>query len=205
MLGLSTSRFTPTIHGLRALLCSTLLGSIFLHLAIESSSPQVRRSTINTLERLAATLPEHVNLAALAAASAFLSREKPKLSAAGDEQESTSTKEGRLPAFILACAAFGDDCPQDIKERLLWDWAIVAHHPGPSEYQRITCRYDSSMLTISKMGMHARFGSSCVRRRRSTRTNWSLHMPTPSSRRCSIPSTATLRYRTHPTAVEDYT
>ncbi|KAI0800349.1 ARM repeat-containing protein [Fomes fomentarius] len=110
----------------------TLLGSIFLHLAIESSSPHVRRSTITTLERLAATLPEHVNLAALAAASAFLSREKPKPSATGDEQESTSTKEGRLPAFILACAAFGDDCPQDIKERLLWDWTIVAHHPGPN-------------------------------------------------------------------------
>ena len=88
------------------------------------------------MERLATSLPEHVNLAALGAASAYLSRDPKtlaKAAAAPEEQENTSNREARLPAFILACAAFGDDCPADIKERLLWDWVVVTHHPGPCE------------------------------------------------------------------------
>ncbi|RPD57344.1 ARM repeat-containing protein [Lentinus tigrinus ALCF2SS1-7] len=112
----------------------TSLGSIFLHLAVEGSSPQIRRSTLSTVERLASTLPEHINLAALAAASTYFSREKPrsKATAANDEQDTTPRKEERLPAFFLACTALGEDCPEDIKARLLWDWDIVAHHPGHS-------------------------------------------------------------------------
>ncbi|KAI0710312.1 ARM repeat-containing protein [Cerioporus squamosus] len=112
----------------------TSLGSIFLHLAVEGSSPQIRRSTLSTVERLASTLPEHINLSALAATSAHLSREKPhsKTAIASDDQDTSPNKEARLPAFLLACAAFADDCPQDIKERLLWDWVVVAHHPGHS-------------------------------------------------------------------------
>ena len=124
----------PITH-IHSLSTRTLLGSIFLHLAIESSFPQIRRVTLSTLERLAATLPEHLNLATLSAASAFLSRDKtPSKPVAGDEPDNSGAKEGRLPAFILACAAFADDCPSDIKERLLWDWVIVAHHPGPCEH-----------------------------------------------------------------------
>ncbi|KAI0757516.1 ARM repeat-containing protein [Daedaleopsis nitida] len=112
----------------------TLLGAVFLHLAVESSSPQTRRSTISTLERLAATAPKHLNLATLAAVSAYLAREKSsaKPVATSDEPDRSVNKETRLPAFVLACAAFADDCPLDVKERLLWDWVTVAHHPGSS-------------------------------------------------------------------------
>lgn len=116
---------------------SALLGAVFIHLAVESSSPHTRRSTLSTLERLAATAPEHLNLANLAAVSSYLSHDKisAKTAATSDEPERTVNKETRLPAFILACAAFADDCPLDVKERLLWDWVIVAHHPGPCECQ----------------------------------------------------------------------
>ena len=108
-----------------------MLGSVFLHLALESSSPHIRRATLNTIERLARTLPEHINLAALQAASSYLSKEKVLAkTAASDEQEAPVNKDARLPAFMLACATFAEDCPADIKQRLLWDWIIVAHHPG---------------------------------------------------------------------------
>ena len=98
-----------------------MLGSIFLHLAIESSSPQIRRSTYSTIERLATTLPEHVNASVLAACAAYLSREKTvtKANGAGEEQDSSANKEARLPAFMLASAAFREDCPVDIKQRML--------------------------------------------------------------------------------------
>ena len=88
------------------------------------------------LERLAAILPEQVNLMAISAASTYLSSSKSAAKAtsvASDEPDSKKNKESRLPAFILACSAFGDDCPIDVKERLLWDWILVAHHPGPCE------------------------------------------------------------------------
>ena len=121
-----------------------MLGSIFLHLAVESSFPQSRRSSLATVERLAASLPEHTNLAILAACAAYLSREEKvvptKTNATGDDaQESSASKasrEARLPALMLACAAVGETCPADIKQRLLWDWVLVAHHSGPCEYFR---------------------------------------------------------------------
>ena len=83
-----------------------MLGSIFLHLAVESSFPQSRRSSLATVERLAASLPEHTNLAILSACAAYLSREEKvvptKTNATGDDaQESSASKasrEARLPA-----------------------------------------------------------------------------------------------------------
>ncbi|KAH9856756.1 ARM repeat-containing protein [Lenzites betulinus] len=111
-----------------------LAGSIFLHLAVESSLPQIRRSTITTIEALTAAHPQLVSVSMLSAISAHLSKAPPALSkvasANGDEVENRLTQEGRLPALILACAAFGEDCPRDVKERLLLDFVLIAHHPG---------------------------------------------------------------------------
>ncbi|KAH9925947.1 ARM repeat-containing protein [Epithele typhae] len=112
----------------------TLLGSIFLHLVVESNIPAVRRAAVGVVERLTAALPEHINLAITSACATYLSKEKTPVKANGssDELETTTSKEARLPALILACAAFGEDCPLDIKQRMLWDWVLLAHHPGPS-------------------------------------------------------------------------
>lgn len=109
-----------------------MLGSIFLQLSVESSSPNVRRTVLRTIERLAVTLPEHINLAGVSAVSAYFSKAKTLAKASNPEdQDNSASKDTRLPAFMLACAAFADDCPVDIKQRLLWDWVLVAHHPGP--------------------------------------------------------------------------
>ncbi|KAI9068620.1 ARM repeat-containing protein [Trametes sanguinea] len=112
----------------------TLAGSIFLHLAMESSSPTIRRSTLTTLEKLAAAQPELVGLAIIAAITSYFSKVQSSASKAtavnGEETETRSSKEGRLPAVILACGAFSEECPPDIKERLLMEFVLVAHHPG---------------------------------------------------------------------------
>ncbi|KAI0628364.1 ARM repeat-containing protein [Trametes polyzona] len=112
----------------------TLAGSIFLHLAVESTLPQIRRSTLATLETLSTAHPELVNRSILSAITAYFS--KPPVAptkaanANGEESETRTSKEGRLPALILACGAFGEDCPQDVKEGLLMDFVLIAHHPG---------------------------------------------------------------------------
>ncbi|KAI0764358.1 ARM repeat-containing protein [Trametes elegans] len=114
----------------------TMVGLIFLHLAIESSSPQVRRSTMTTLERLTGTQPELTSLAVLAAVTSYFSKNqhvssKPAATN-GDVPETRASKESRLSALILTSGAFGEDCPQDVKERLVSDFVLVAHHPGTS-------------------------------------------------------------------------
>ncbi|KAI0827665.1 ARM repeat-containing protein [Trametes gibbosa] len=114
----------------------TLVGSILLHLAVESASPQIRRSTITTIEVLTSIHPELVSISVLSAISAHLSKAAPApsktTSTNGEEVENLANQEGRLPALILACAAFGEDCPKDLKEHLLLDFVLIAHHPGPS-------------------------------------------------------------------------
>ena len=182
-------------HASLICICSTSLGSIFLHLAVEGSSPQIRRSTLSTVERLAATIPEHINIAALAATSAYLSREKvsTKAAASSEDQDSAPNKEARLPAFLLACAAFGEDCPQDIKVRLLWDWVIVAHHPGHCESSLVPTLNGVELTSLQREIFVLR-GSSCARRRRSILMTLSLPTRTLSWRRCSVRSTCNLRY-----------
>ena len=109
-----------------------MLGSIFLHLSVEGSSSNVRRTALTTVERLAARLPEHINLAGISAVSAYVSKDRTPTKASGaDEQDALTSKEARLPTFMLACAAFAEDCPADIKQRMLWEWVLAAHHPGP--------------------------------------------------------------------------
>ena len=111
---------------------------IFVHLALESASPSIRRSAISALERLVETEPELINLSILAALSSHLS--KPQVAPSkgvasnGEEAEPRANKEGRLPAIILACGSFSEECAQDVKERLLLEFVLVAHHPGSCEY-----------------------------------------------------------------------
>ncbi|KAI8978208.1 ARM repeat-containing protein [Trametes punicea] len=113
-----------------------LVGSIFLHLALESSSPTIRRSTIATLEKLAAAQPELTGVSMLAAITNFFSKAQTlpsKLSTVnGEETEHRTNKEVRLPAVILACSALSEGCLVDVKERILLDFILVAHHPGLS-------------------------------------------------------------------------
>ena len=125
-----------------------MLGSIFLHLSVEGSSSSVRRTALTTVERLAATLPEHINLAGVSAASAYVSKDRaPAKASDADEQDASTSKEARLPTFMLACATFAEDCPEDIKQRMLWEWVLAAHHPGPcksvvfhdTDGQRLNC------------------------------------------------------------------
>ncbi|OJT01635.1 Translational activator GCN1 [Trametes pubescens] len=112
----------------------TLAGSILLHLVVESSLPQIRRSTITAIESLAASQPELVGLSILSAISSYLSKVQTapakSTSANGEETETRANKENRLPALILACGAFSEEGSQDAKERLLEEFVLVAHHPG---------------------------------------------------------------------------
>ncbi|KAI0644913.1 ARM repeat-containing protein [Trametes meyenii] len=114
----------------------TLAGLILVHLAVESTSPQTRRLTLATLERLSATESELTDLSMLSALTAYHSRTPLPSSKAntgnGEESDQRASKDIRVPAVILASGAFSEDAPRDVKECFLLNFILVAHHPGSS-------------------------------------------------------------------------
>ncbi|OBZ65072.1 Translational activator GCN1 [Grifola frondosa] len=106
-----------------------MMGMIFLHLAVESSSSHIRRSVIASLELLTTQLPELVTDSVTAAMTTYLSKERSKAAnGAGDDSEPSINKESRLSAVVLACAAFADDCSHETREKLLIKFIVLAHH-----------------------------------------------------------------------------
>jgi hypothetical protein len=112
------------------------LGSVFIHLAANGSTPQLRRDTLSALERLTTAHPEVVNRVARDALMAFISKEQPVTkakTAAGDDAQDDKTsvnRQMRLSGFLYTCAAFGEDTDAVVKQRLLADLLIIAHHEG---------------------------------------------------------------------------
>ncbi|KAH8103551.1 armadillo-type protein [Cristinia sonorae] len=109
----------------------TMLGLSFVHLAIDGSTPEFRRSVVSTVAALNAKQPALVNQSISAALSVHLTRDKvqtSKAEATGDDNEKAINKDARLPALFLACASFSEDFEAAKRERLLAELIIVGHH-----------------------------------------------------------------------------
>lgn len=111
-----------------------MFGSIFLHLAVESSSPDLRRSVNVALAQLASEEPEALIRSASAAISSFLTKSKQQ----SNEEQVITTRSSRLVAFLLACASFGENTDKKFREQILIDLIVLAHHP-------ILCKQHYSM------------------------------------------------------------
>ncbi len=119
----------------RLTFCSTLLGSVFLHLASNGSSTEVRRSTLTVLSTLASKQPELVNHLVSSALTTRLSIPAPTRAAVNsDDVEIKTTKpESRFCPFLLTCSAFGDTVDQATREPLLVNLVVLGHHPAVGE------------------------------------------------------------------------
>jgi hypothetical protein len=111
------------------------IGSVFMHLAVNGSTPQLRRDTLSALERLSTTFPEVVNRVARDALVTFISKEdqaKFKTASSDDSQDDRApvNRQMRLSSLLYTCATFGDDTDVGLKQRLLADLVIIAHHAG---------------------------------------------------------------------------
>lgn len=111
-----------------------MLGSVFLHLAVDSSSTDIRRSTLATLSLQTSKHPELVNHLVSLALVSRLTREKSTLTKPVAPSEEGEVKilntETRLCAFLLTCAAFGPDLDNSIREILLVNLVVLGHHPA---------------------------------------------------------------------------
>lgn len=111
--------------------CSAMVGNIFLHLAVEGSSADIRRLAISSMNTQAPKLPAVINRIVSASLKAHLLKEAaPSKAQATEESESKAvSKEGRLCSFLISCAGVGEDVDSAVKEKLVLDLVVVSHHP----------------------------------------------------------------------------
>ncbi|KAI0060576.1 ARM repeat-containing protein [Artomyces pyxidatus] len=111
----------------------TQIGLTFLHLSVESQSPEFRRRVIVSLEHLINLLPTQVNTIVREALTSHLLRPRPSTSkvpnGSTEDEKPAVNKQSRYLAFMLASAAFSDDVEIAVRERLLSEFVVLAHHP----------------------------------------------------------------------------
>ena len=118
---------------------------VFLHLAVDSPSSQIRRSTIAVLESASLIQPQLVSQIVRESLTASLSREKPSSSKAAvvpeDENEKPSHKQARLVAFLASVGSIGEGIDLAIRENILVELSILGHHP-------IICQSQLALLYV---------------------------------------------------------
>lgn len=114
------------------------LGSTLLHLAVEGRTPEFRKRVLASLELLAILLPKVVNAIVRDALSAYLQRPTPSPAKASNDTVEDSkplvNKQSRLLAYLSASASFADEVETAVREELLSDLVIIAHHPKICEF-----------------------------------------------------------------------
>lgn len=111
--------------------CSALFGNIFLHLAVDGPSVDIRRLALASLTKQASQSPEIVARIVSAALKVYLTKESTptKTSITIDDTDTKQvSKEGRLCAFLLTCAATGEDVEVSIREKLVVELIVISHH-----------------------------------------------------------------------------
>ena len=113
------------------MMCSAMVGNLFLYLAVDGSSVDIRRLAVSSMNAQALKLPEVVNRIVPASLKMYLIKESVSAKASSEEAETKAvSKEGRLYAFLISCAAVGHDVDVSVRENLVLDLLVVSHHPA---------------------------------------------------------------------------
>ncbi|KAF5354845.1 hypothetical protein D9756_005584 [Leucocoprinus leucothites] len=103
----------------------TNFGSALLYLAVESSHKDIRQAANNVVQNAAAWDPELTTTLAretvIASLGSYVSR-------AADDAADVRSKHARLASFLLSAVAYDESVSAELKERLVADLAVVAHH-----------------------------------------------------------------------------
>src|ERR1700677_2703225 len=131
----------------------TQLGSAYLYLAMESQVPEFRRRVIASVGHLAAVAPETANKLVRSGLTAYLTRRRTSIS----KSQTTSTENEKpairtqplLLAFLSASTAFGrDDDKTALREKLLSETIVLAHHPEICKCDQLADPKRSEVMVI---------------------------------------------------------
>lgn len=112
----------------------TNFGSVLLHLALNSSHKDIRQATNNVIKDAAVWDPELTTALIRETVVAFLSLGSTAKVAPSDETASTRDKHARLAVVLLSAVPYEESVQADVKERLVTDLIVVAHHELACEF-----------------------------------------------------------------------
>ncbi|KAI0316101.1 ARM repeat-containing protein [Amylostereum chailletii] len=104
------------------------LGQTLLHLAVDGQEHEFRKRVIVSVEHFMSLFPQTVNQIVQQALAAYALRSN--LSKASVEGENPiRNKQSRVLAFLSTAAAFREDIEPSVREDLLSNLVVLAHHP----------------------------------------------------------------------------
>jgi hypothetical protein len=110
----------------------TQLGSAYLYLATESRLPAIRRHVVASVGHFVVLAPKTASEVVRAGLAAFLARQRmstPKNQNTSEDEKPIASKQPRLLAFLAASASFGEGTEPTLREELLAESVVLAHHP----------------------------------------------------------------------------
>jgi hypothetical protein len=112
---------------------SAQLGAVLLHLAIQSTSPQIRRDVLAGVEAAALRSPRITHRVVRDALVSFLSRDQlfeaaKAVTASREEQGPGWNKHERLFSLLLHSLSFEESVDVSEREELLVELIVLAHH-----------------------------------------------------------------------------
>ncbi|KZT22524.1 ARM repeat-containing protein [Neolentinus lepideus HHB14362 ss-1] len=111
---------------------SSQVGSALLQLAVQSQLSDIRRQSMKSLELITSRLPKVVSAVVKEGLMAYVLRAKSASAVQttqDDSDKAVANLDNRLASFLLTCASFSDDCDPGVKDGILADLIIIAHHP----------------------------------------------------------------------------
>ncbi|KAF9012742.1 armadillo-type protein [Cyathus striatus] len=115
------------------------LGLVFVHLALDGHSPDIRKDVYKVLEASTARVPQLTNLVMCDALNVFLARgpPTPKVSSPEDQPQPWN-KHSRLAALLLSAVNFEEGVDQATREDLAVNLVIIGHHQLIFNQSRLT-------------------------------------------------------------------
>jgi Generalcontrol nonderepressible 1 (Gcn1) N-terminal len=158
------------------------MGLAFLHLAVDSQSPQVRRAVIKALEDDVTKQPQLVNCIVIESVTSSLMQNKHMAKTSGslsEEHEVSAHRQARLSAFLSSTAAI-EDVGLAVREDLMAGLIVLGHHPAICKRLFMSSHSCSpqSYPTNYQAETHVKHGSNCVRKRKLIHTTSSTRMST---------------------------
>jgi hypothetical protein len=160
-----TSFLTVTIH-------RSQLGLVFVHLALEGSSPAVRRDVHTAIVANTTRQPQLTNRVIRDALNTFLSRGTPTTlkPGAADEEPKPWNKHARLSSLLSGAVSFDDDLELGVREDMIVELVILGHH-------HLICMDFKSLILLTlltkyvQVEIHGKHGSTCARKHEQTPEN----------------------------------
>jgi len=116
-------------------------GSVLLRLAVASSHKDIRQSTNNMIQDAAKWEPE---LTTTFAGEAIIASLTSPISKSVGQSTDARIKHARLASFLLSAVAYRKDLEMELKETLVTNLVIAAHHERVCEFLPLVC--DTNMV-----------------------------------------------------------